>query len=330
MGADHSFAMLNVLVLPIARGLQRSLRAQLLCSLLCLIASCTLEREPAAGGGAVRTSPPAAQLVCDGGAACGQGDVSLPAVVEPVAMEPAASSMPDAAGSPAPPAPAPTPPPAPVCDCDGRKCGQNACGDSCGACGADEACDDGVCRCIPDCAGRTCGDDGCGGSCGSCETSQACDAKGQCACREGACPGRQVCHDGACCEPALCRWFECGRTISDGCGGVVQCQACPEPPACDDRDELCSAQCPACAAGRGCDLASGRCQRCDNGNDTCNADCPRCAAGKVCNLDRGRCVACERPGRCAIACSADDLSCSLDCPECPGTLHCDFIADRCR
>lgn len=41
-----------------------------------------------------------------------------------------------------------------------------------------------VCRqaaCTPDCDGRVCGDDGCGGSCGGCSADQGCTPTGQCA-----------------------------------------------------------------------------------------------------------------------------------------------------
>ncbi|MBM4371708.1 MAG: hypothetical protein FJ098_08645, partial [Deltaproteobacteria bacterium] len=38
------------------------------------------------------------------------------------------------------------------------------------------ACQDGACVCIPQCQGRVCGDDGCGGSCGTCP-GQACVGK---------------------------------------------------------------------------------------------------------------------------------------------------------
>jgi hypothetical protein len=54
--------------------------------------------------------------------------------------------------------------------CDGKQCGDDGCGGSCGACAENEACGaDGQCMCAPSCEGKTCGDDGCGGSCGVCE-----------------------------------------------------------------------------------------------------------------------------------------------------------------
>jgi hypothetical protein len=56
--------------------------------------------------------------------------------------------------------------------CDGSRCEDAACLQSC----------------TPDCAGRACGDDGCGESCGSCPPDQSCDnVSGQCAGGGGQC-----------------------------------------------------------------------------------------------------------------------------------------------
>jgi len=65
-------------------------------------------------------------------------------------------------------------------DCTGKSCGDDGCGDSCGACpGAQDTCVDGACVCQPACGGKACGDDGCGDSCGACDEGYLCDA-GQC------------------------------------------------------------------------------------------------------------------------------------------------------
>jgi hypothetical protein len=37
-----------------------------------------------------------------------------------------------------------------------------------------------VAACVPSCNGKACGADGCGGSCGSCANGQTCDGSGQC------------------------------------------------------------------------------------------------------------------------------------------------------
>ena len=120
-------------------------------------------------------------------------------------------------------------------NCDGKVCGDDGCGGSCGSCGGQEACVSGACVCQPDCNGKTCGGDGCGGSCGSCGGGQLCDGSNcytpcqpNCNGKEcgsdgcggscGGCPGGQLCDGSSCyipCQPN-CNGKECG---SDGCGG---------------------------------------------------------------------------------------------------------------
>ena len=59
--------------------------------------------------------------------------------------------------------------------CEGKECGDDGCGESCGECvGNQDLCVEGSCICMPDCAGSECGDDGCGGSCGSCSLDENC------------------------------------------------------------------------------------------------------------------------------------------------------------
>jgi|GEM_PF-6461858 len=62
-----------------------------------------------------------------------------------------------------------------VPECTDRECGDDGCGGSCGECGGEETCEDGLCvGCVPDCTGRECGGDGCGGSCGDCDAGETC------------------------------------------------------------------------------------------------------------------------------------------------------------
>lgn len=169
--------------------------------------------------------------------------------------------------------------------CDGRACGDDGCGGSCGECAAPDTCVEGACTCVPrtgecsddgcggwlgdcpsgestcdfdtrtcvpctpSCEGRECGDDGCGGSCGSCEF--------------GRCAG-----DECYCTPD-CRSRECG---GDGCGG--SCGDCPAP-------ETCSAS-GACECVPDCD---GR----NCGPDGCGGVCGACGPRSTC-VD-GRCAA---------------------------------------
>ena len=82
-----------------------------------------------------------------------------------------------------------------VCDtcapsCDGKVCGDDGCGDTCGTCGgAEEACVAGTCVCQPVCDGKNCGDDSCGATCGACDAvSEYCSVEQKCvACESAAC-----------------------------------------------------------------------------------------------------------------------------------------------
>ena len=59
--------------------------------------------------------------------------------------------------------------------CEGKVCGNDGCGGSCGECAENEMCTgEGQCACVPDCAGKQCGDDGCGVSCGECGPGTLC------------------------------------------------------------------------------------------------------------------------------------------------------------
>jgi len=101
-------------------------------------------------------------------------------------------------------------------NCQGKECGDDGCGGSCGTCpdievqanystmiqgcGADGQChcvrciypyfdepwsceaDCQMMFCMPNCMGKECGADGCGGSCGKCGWGAECGPKGQCVC----------------------------------------------------------------------------------------------------------------------------------------------------
>ena len=94
-----------------------------------------------------------------------------------------------------------------VAQCDGKDCGPDGCGGSCGVCRTEVySCIDGVCEppCIVDCEGKDCGDDGCGGNCGDCEIQYGDD---------------WTCSDGVCVPPCVpdCEDKQCEP---DGCGGT--------------------------------------------------------------------------------------------------------------
>ncbi len=108
-----------------------------------------------------------------------------------------------------------------TCDAGTCQCPNMVCGDAC--CAAAELCVEGAC-CLPACDGKECGSDGCGGSCGTCEGELVCQ-DGKCGCEFVECAGQccsdgQACFEDACCDPQ-CEGKECG---DDGCGGL--CNGC--------------------------------------------------------------------------------------------------------
>ena len=119
----------------------------------------------------------------------------------------------------------------PVCTphCEGKACGPDDCGGSCGACGAgtvcnadtgacvdagcattadcpaDHECKDAVCVeivvCTPQCTGKVCGPDDCGGSCGTCAAGTMCSSG---ACVDAGCTTTADCAAGYECEDSVC------------------------------------------------------------------------------------------------------------------------------
>lgn len=168
-----------------------------------------------------------------------------------------------------------------TCDADKCVCAFDICGESC--CAETELCIDGAC-CQADCNGKVCGSDGCGGSCGSCSANQVCLGEGKCVCQFAPCGGAccaatEICFEGACCE-SLCGAVECG---DDGCGG--DCGECDA--GCYCGGGTCLGSCGEClpdCAGKECgwDGCGGSCGIC-NGNTQCNTQTWQCDPGK-CSL----------------------------------------------
>ncbi len=259
-------------------------------------------------------------------------------------------------------------------DCDGKECGEDGCGGSCGecddgklctedgACGCEyegcdgacceegEGCIDGVC-CQPDCEGKECGDDGCGQSCGDCLELYACSDEGLCACEfefcGGACCGEgEVCAEGLCCLPdcegKVCGLDSCGVASCGECNDGYDCAVTEDGTECSALcGELCGGfECGSAGTGDECD-----CGVCDDGNlctdDTCGEDhaCVFAPNAEACddgNLCTGGDVCAD--GACAgvllpveelagLDClCADDAECLPleDGDVCNGTLHCDL------
>jgi cysteine-rich repeat protein len=177
--------------------------------------------------------------------------------------------------------------------CDGKACGDDGCGGTCGVCtGAGVTCSAaGQCAtCQPSCSGKTCGSDGCGGVCGKCIVGGAtphCGSEGQCV---------------ATCTPN-CKTGGCG---SDGCGGscgtcaagksciLQQCITTEQIGSCAGKcggnadGNTCSCQADCAIAGNCCpDFATActcvpDCKNKTCGSNGCGGSCGSCTAGTLC------------------------------------------------
>lgn len=110
--------------------------------------------------------------------------------------------------------------------CEGKDCGDDGCGHSCGTCPGGQECQAGVCVCMPKCAGKECGDDSCGGKCGICQGVNVSCSNGKCVCSGEEC-GPSCCGPGQVCVGGdYCCLPKCdGKECGDnGCGGT--CGTC--------------------------------------------------------------------------------------------------------
>lgn len=203
-----------------------------------------------------------------------------------------------------------------VCDAaNGELC--TNCPADCG-CTAGTTCDPGgSCVCVIDCDGKECGADGCGGTCGVCGAGDVCTAGGQCQCPsavtcvDGCCPlATDTCDlSGLCCDPlAGCDGKDCG---SDGCGGT--CGACGDADECTAG--LCQPLCGNgnCAADETCDTCPADCGTCSDG------DCCLPLGEPGCGDDEIRACVCAADASCCQtgwdqACA--DLVEGLGCAVC--------------
>jgi hypothetical protein len=253
-----------------------------------------------------------------------------------------------------------------VPDCNGKDCGGDGCGGSCGACPADESCQEGQCvgGCTPNCTNKFCGDDGCGGTCGDCPPGRECkdgdcvpaclpDCTGKqcgsdgCGGTCGSCPPGFFCEDGHCndeCTPS-CTGKECGP---DGCGG--SCGQCPGgffcqqgkcdiqcTPDCNGKqcgDDGCGGSCGSCPPEYSCD-PHGHCKQgctpsCSGkqcGDDGCGGSCGACPGGQTCNAT-GHCVEGCVPDCSGKQCGPD--GCGGTCGACGFGYHCNMTGFQCE
>ena len=163
-------------------------------------------------------------------------------------------------------------------DCDGKTCGDDGCGTSCGECIAPETCMTGICgEPSAACEGKECGPDGEGGSCGDCVAGKKCSGAGKCeALGPPSCNGQcgtfgpDLNEDG---EPD-CSCFDACKAAGDCCSDF--CQMCPDLPGCCE---------PSCG-GNEC------------GNDGCGGECGTCAEGLVCTEGTCGCAFVDCEGTC--------------------------------
>jgi hypothetical protein len=184
--------------------------------------------------------------------------------------------------------------------CEGKACGDDGCGGSCGGCPTLWACEEGLCveqECVPLCGGRFCGFDGCGGVCGFC-------------------PAGTLCDDGQCVVDCTCEGKECG---GDGCG--LSCGICDPGYTCIDT--LCDI-----AIGQWtCTQILGCLDQCQSGDAVCQADCV--AGGTTLGqFEYEQYSTCLENHQCdgdlciAEFCATETVICQY---ETSGTLSCDEI-----
>ena len=180
-------------------------------------------------------------------------------------------------------------------NCEGKECGPDGCGGSCGNCPENTDCIPGDWVCgdadPPNCEGKECGPDGVGGSCGECDDGDVCN--GSETCEEGICIEGEPpnCDDGDPCTNDSCDAMS-GCFHNPVYGG--ECGCVPEGET--YLDSALEAECcpgltavPVCAADYDCD--------CDPIEPCCH--CCHCSPFYICTLcGNGICDFGETPCNC--------------------------------
>jgi MYXO-CTERM domain-containing protein len=206
------------------------------------------------------------------------------------------------------------------------------CSGGCGHCPADGIClDDGSCY-TPKCDGKECGKDPAGFSCGTCGNGTECvDALGKCMALPNGCvtkdgPGCKNCGCEACvCEvfPSCCteNWdILCVAACQNDCN--YDCSPCPAEPSCEGLEcgDYCGVNCGKCAGGKVCSqfqCCSPSCSGKECGSDGCGGICGTCPGTDECA--GGSCVACQ-PDCEGKECGGD--GCGGGCGQCAGGAQC--------
>jgi hypothetical protein len=177
----------------------------------------------------------------------------------------------------------------------------------------------GQCSCVPNCTNKTCGDDGCGGSCGTCDASacSTCGASNTCV---SACTTGQVCFQSTCCTTATCG-ASCGM-ISDGCGGTLDCGACPTTTTTTATSSTTTTTEPTCAnggiaCGSPCGGAcGGTCATAGSGCETTHCD-----TGPVCIVEATESGQCAEDADCPTGQACGSIGLGGAC-NAVGAVHC--------
>jgi len=128
--------------------------------------------------------------------------------------------------------------------CDGKECGDDGCGGSCGTCDPGFKCEEFACVvCEPDCDGKICGSDGCGGTCGDCPEGESCNLEGtECLPCAGCAPWQTCDGAGGCVNPESAGDCEYGgQYIAGECYGIDWIGCCGGDVLyyCDDQSGAC-------------------------------------------------------------------------------------------
>jgi agmatine/peptidylarginine deiminase len=104
--------------------------------------------------------------------------------------------------------------------CSGKECGDNGCGGTCGECKNGGTCENGICvGCQPNCTNKNCGDNGCGGVCGTCKTDEICDITGKCIPAAGC---GSISQSGMC-DGNVLKICEDNKLVVKDCGDGYEC-----------------------------------------------------------------------------------------------------------
>ena len=197
-------------------------------------------------------------------------------------------------------------------NCNGKECGSDKCGSTCGQCAEFETCTKGKCVeevCEPKCAGKECGDDGCGDVCGVCADKYEDNFE----CQAGKCVCVPICES---------QGKECG---DDGCNAKCgQCQGinvvCKEG-ICDCAGDACGESC--CGTNQVCtdalECCTPKCEGANCGPDQCGSLCGTCTGQNViCHEGQCACQGFWCGSTCCLpeqTCLGNDTCCL---PQCDG------------